>query len=416
MKHRVIWIALLVLVIFYQCRISEPDDLLEKLMIGQADSFHEILDHPSEYKVQILYTRINRDKNNQPDFRTFDYHVDPGNYFYPASMVKMPVAFFALERIHELGIPGLTKYSTMLTDSAYSGQLRVLADSSARDLKPSVAHYIKKIFLVSDNEAFNRLYEFLGPDYINRTLHQKGYLYSRIVHRLSVPLSLEENRYTNPVRFYNANDQLIYQQGLNHSGEDFTSDHPILLGEGFLENDSVIRQPMDFSGKNFIPLSELHGMLVSFIFPGKVDSINGFNLSDDDRKFLLTYMSMYPRESIDPYYDEKYDDNYCKFLMYADRTARIPGNIRIFNKIGLAYGFLVESAYIVDFETKIEFFLSAVISVNKNRIYNDGLYEYDSIGFPFMGNLGRLIYQYEKDRYRKFEPDLSEFLINDTNE
>ena len=416
MKHRAVWNALLLLVIFYQCRVSEPDNLLEKLMIGEADSFQQILDNPGEYKVQILYTRVNRDKNNQPGLYTYSYHVDPGNYFYPASMVKMPVAFCTLERIHELGIPGLTKYCTMLTDSAYSGQSRVLVDSSARDLKPSIAHYIKKIFLVSDNEAFNRLYEFLGPDYINRTLHQKGYVYSRIVHRLSVPMSLEENRYTNPVTFYDANDQLIYQQGLNHSRADFTSDHPILLGEGYMENDMVIRQPMDFSAKNFNPLAELHGMLVSFIFPGKVDSISGFNLSDDDRKFLLKYMSMYPGESIDPYYDEKYNDNYCKFLMYADQPARIPGNIRIFNKVGLAYGFLIESAYIVDFEAKIEFFLSAVISVNKDRIYNDGIYEYDSTGFPFMGNLGRLIYQYEKDRYRKFEPDLTEFLIDDTNE
>ena len=61
----------------------------------------------------------------------------------------------------------------------------------------------------------------------------------------------------------------------------------------------------------------------------------------------------------------------------------------------------------------IEFFLSAGISVNRNRIYNDGVYEYDSTGFPFMGNLGRVVYQYEKERNRKYEPDLSEFMIHD---
>ena len=41
--------------------------------------------------------------------------------------------------------------------------------------RPTIAHYIKKILLVSDNDAFNRLYEFLGQQYINTTLHQMGY-------------------------------------------------------------------------------------------------------------------------------------------------------------------------------------------------------------------------------------------------
>jgi hypothetical protein len=331
-------------------------------------------------------------------------------------MVKMPVAFLSLEKIHDLDIPGLTKYSTMLTDSAYSGQSRIMIDSAIQNLRPSVAHYIKKIFLISDNDSFNRLYEFLGPDYINKTLHQKGYEQSRIVHRLSIPLSRDENRYTNPVRFYNAEDQLIYHQDLVRSEEDFTLKVPIFLGEGYMENDSLIRQPMDFSAKNFIPLAELHELLISVIFPDQVDSINGFHLTKEDRKFLLRYMSMYPRESNDPYYDEKYGDNYCKFLMFGDQTVRIPENIRIFNKIGLAYGFLVESAYIIDFDAKVEFFLSAVINVNENRIYNDGVYEYDSVGFPFMGKLGRIIYQYEKNRNRKYEPDLSEFIMNYKNE
>lgn len=416
MKYRLIWMVFSVLFMFFQCQTSETDDLLEKLMARHPDFFKEILEHPEEYRVQILYTRINRDVKNRPQFRTFSFHVDPRQYFYPASMVKMPVAFLALEKIHQSKVPGLTKYSTMLTDSAYSGQSIVMEDSSAKDLRPSVAHYIRKIFLVSDNDAFNRLYEFLGPDYINYTLHEKGYRQTRIVHRLSIPLSVEENRYTNPVEFYNEQDQLIYKQDLKYSEGDFIPRTEILLGEGFILNDSLVNQPMDFTAKNFIPLAELHGMLVSFIFPGKIDSLDSFELSADDREFLLNYMSMYPGESDVPGYGEKYDDNYCKFLMFADQQGKIPDNIRIFNKIGLAYGFLIESAYIVDFKVNIEFFLSAMISVNRNRIYNDGIYEYDSTGFPFMGNLGRIIYQHEKKRNRKYEPDLNEFMIHDINQ
>ena len=37
------------------------------------------------------------------------------------------------------------------------------------------------------------------------------------------------------------------------------------------------------------------------------------------------------------------------------------------------------------------FILSAIIKVNNNRIYNDNIYEYESVGFPFFAELGREI-------------------------
>jgi hypothetical protein len=33
--------------------------------------------------------------------------------------------------------------------------------------------------------------------------------------------------------------------------------------------------------------------------------------------------------------------------------------------------------------------------VNKDEVVNDGKYEYKSIGFPFMQELGRVFYRYE---------------------
>ncbi|HEX3073111.1 MAG TPA: hypothetical protein VHP30_05820, partial [Ignavibacteriales bacterium] len=110
------------------------------------------------------------------------------------------------------------------------------------------------------------------------------------------------------------------------------------------------------------------------------------------------------------YHDYKeYNDSYCKYLMYADTRDTLPANIRIFNKIGQSYGFLTDNAYIVDFDKNIEFFLSAVVYTNKDQIFNDDVYEYDAIGFPFLANLGKAVYNYEVNRERKVKPDLSEF-------
>ena len=136
-----------------------------------------------------------------------------------------------------------------------------------------------------------------------------------------------------------------------------------------------------------------------------------FNLSKDDLHFLYKYMSMLPRESKKPGYDSTYYDSYVKYFLFGDSKKSLDGNIRIFNKVGLAYGYLTDVAYIADFENKVEFMLSATIHVNKNQIYNDGVYEYDKIGLPFLANLGRVIYDFEKTRVKKFLPNLEKYML-----
>ena len=75
----------------------------------------------------------------------------------------------------------------------------------------SIAHYIRKILLVSDNDAFNRLYEFIGQQDLNQSLRQKGYLDKRIVHRLETALSKSQNQWTNPLRFVNGDNDNEYE-------------------------------------------------------------------------------------------------------------------------------------------------------------------------------------------------------------
>jgi hypothetical protein len=122
---------------------------------------------------------------------------------------------------------------------------------------------------------------------------------------------------------------------------------------------------------------------------------------------------MKPQESDFPQYDSSYNGAYSKLLMYGGK-GDIDPNIRIFNKEGDAYGFLTDVAYIVDFKNNIEFFLSASISCNSDGIFNDDHYDYETVGYPFLRNLGQVIYQYELQRKRKRTPDLSTFQIQDS--
>jgi len=94
-------------------------------------------------------------------------------------------------------------------------------------------------------------------------------------------------------------------------------------------------------------------------------------------------MSILPRESEYPKYDQW--DSYVKFFLFGDKKDTMPDHIRIFNKVGDAYGYLTDCAYVVDYDNRVEFLLTVAVSVNANQIYNDGVYEYDIDRIPVYG-------------------------------
>lgn len=391
-------------------RMNKTDDFLENLLKSRSE-FSDILSNRDSLRVQIIYTQINRQSNNQPAFTNYYFNVNRDNYFYPASTVKMPVAMLALQRLNELKIFGLNKYSTMITEKDFSRQTSVYNDPTASDGRPSIAHYIKKIFLVSDNDAFNRLYEFLGQEYINEQLKRMGYQAADILHRLSIPLSEEENRHTNPVSFFNESAKVLYSQPMQVNKQPYPQRNET-IGRGYFADGKLIDTSLAFSKKNRLALEDLTGILKSIVFFNAVPLKQRFNLTEDDRRFALKYMSQYPGETIFPSYDTTtYCNAYAKLLLYGSGKEAIPKNIRIFNKEGDAYGFLTDIAYIVDFENNIEFMLSATIYCNSDGILNDDKYDYETIGLPFLKNLGKLIYDYELKRERVHQPDLSAFKL-----
>ena len=398
---------------FFSCErpVAEDEHLLENLMSRNTDQFDRILQGKDSFEVQIIYTQINRDENNRPQFNSFYYQVDSARYFYPASTVKLPLVLLSLEKLNQLGIKGLDKYTPMFHDSVYAGQLSVAKDTTSENGLASIAHYAKKILIVSDNDAYNRLYEFMGQEEINKTLREKGYGV-RILHRLERPLTPDQNRHTEAVRFVQ-HDTVVYSQPMLVNKDSIQAPARVLKGIGFMKNDTLVNKPFDFTYKNFYSLSDQQKLLRAFLFPESVKPSLRFNVTENDRQFVLKYMSQLPAETLFPPYktDTTYYDAYCKFLMFGDSNAKIPGGIRIFNKVGDAYGYMMDNAYIVDFENGVEFMLSAVINTNTDGIYNDGKYEYKTLGYPFMKNLGELMYTYELKRKREHKADLSAFKI-----
>lgn len=409
-------ITLPVLFVVFACfsctKLSQQDENLVENLMKTDTSFQQVLQNKEKFEIQIVYTQIDRDENNLPLFRSYFFRVDTTQYFYPASTVKFPLCLLALEKINHLKIAGLDKYTPIFHDSVYAGQKSVRVDTTSENGLPSVAHYIKKILAVSDNDAHNRLYEFMGQKATNDILHKKGYNV-RFLHRLERALSPDQNRHTEKVRFVK-DGTVVFEQPMLVNEDSIEAPFVVLKGKGYYKNDTIlVQKPFDFTYKNFFSLLDQQEMLRAVLFPTSVDATKRFDLTDADYKFLYQYMSQLPTETIyPPYYkDSTYRDAQCKFLMYGAGKERIPDDIRIFNKIGNAYGYLIDNAYVVDFDSGVEFMLSAVINVNTDEIYNDGKYDYETIGYPFVKNLGQLIYRYELGRPRPRKPDLSKFMM-----
>ena len=376
------------------------DNWLEQLLLANGSAkLKEVLANRDSFQYQVIYTRIDRNPEGYPIFTNFHLNVDRDRYFNPASTVKLPVALAALEKINRLRQWGIDRTTPMLTDSAFSGQTAVHSDTSSANGLPSVEHYIKKIFLVSDNDAYNRLYELVGQNELNEMLRQKGYPGARIIRRF-VPMTEEENRHTNPVRFVK-NGKLLYNNKAQYNSRPFHFPRKILIGRAYYDrNDSLIHQPMDFTAHNNLPLQDLQQMLQSVIYPESVPAQKRFLLTPDDLQFLRRYMSAYPSESTKPTYDtSEFFNSYTKFFFKGGRRTP-PPHLRIFNKTGWSYGFLTDASYVIDTLHNIEFMLCAAIYVNADGVLNDNKYEYEETGYPFFAGLFEVIYEYEKRRRR----------------
>jgi hypothetical protein len=287
--------VLLITCLTFSAKTQEKtDSWLKQLLLSKASPLlAHVLNNPDSFQYQIIYTEINRNKKNQPSFTHHYFNVDPTRYYNPASTVKLPTALIALEKMNELKGKGVDIYTTMLTDSSFNGQTAVTTDTSAENNLPSVANYLKKIFLVSDNDAYNRLYEFDGQETLNKRLWEKGYTNTRITRRF-VTATEEQNRHTNGIRFVQG-DQLIYRQSPVTSNARFDFSKQVLFGKGhFDNNDSLINTPMDFTTHNCLPLQDLQQMLQSVLFPESFAANPPVKIKPKNRQIHLQKISEKP--------------------------------------------------------------------------------------------------------------------------
>ena len=380
-----------VFLIFILLKCSAPKTVLDSALNDCNPAIKKVLKE-KKYEIQILLSQIIRNPTGEISFEENSYQIDEDQYFYPASTVKLPIAILALQKLNTLKSKGIQiNGNTPFYITSRKGDTIIKSDSTNKKGFVTVNHLIKKIFLVSDNDAYNYLFDFLGRDYINIELNKRNLKQSQIRHKF---LFGADNINTWEYTFFDKNQNIVFHQPSLNS-ELNLKPHKLkglFKGNAYKSSGNLLNEPMNFSKKNRISIRNLDGILKRIIFPEVFSKQERFNLTNEDYSFLRYWMSRNTLESTNPNYNNgKYWDSYSKFFIYGDQKGAMNREIRIYNKVGSAYGTLTDVAYIKDENNEVEFFLTATILVNENNVFNDDVYEFDRVGIPFLAALGRAV-------------------------
>ena len=320
-----------------------------KSSLRKDDFLKEIIKDKEDYQIQILLTKINQN-NTQFDFNEYEYQLDDNQYFYPASTNKLPIVILTLKKINELRSKGseITLKSKIILNYKDDYSELVIRDSIT-----SFQNLIADVFLVSDNSASNILIDFLGYNYFNDEMKNAGFDKTYLNHKFNPDPYVNSTWQisdldNNIISSLNDNQKIIKADDKTNGLE--KGDRRYFKGE-------ILDESLNFSEKNRSSVTDMHNLIKYIFYPEIFDSTNNFNLNVEDYDFLRYWMSRFTYEDIGQKFigDEKFFETYNKFFIHGDEQSVSNEQIRVYNKIGQAYGTSIDNALIKNYQDNIEF-------------------------------------------------------------
>ena len=319
----------------------------------------------------------------------------------------------------------------------------------------TLADELRKLFVVSDNEAYNRCYDVAGPSraeaWARRSPEGAG-AGVRVRHRLWASATDDDNPAYLPavwasVRFVDddgreeetprwvrllparRDDALVEDprrpRGTTREDEsnedererEETSEDARGSGPGdarrlrpgprcrldvgvarVLPCGTLVSSPMNCAERNAAPLVALQAALTRVATP-LPNPDEEEDLTEAHRERVVGWMSALPRdEGYDP---DAFPDHHGKFFLPGVLRATGAGRggggeagargVVVTNKLGRAYGFTADNARIADARTGRAFYLAAAVETNANGVVNDDAYEYETTADPFMEHLAETV-------------------------
>lgn len=367
-------------------------DLMSRLH-GHDSLVDHVLENREKYRFQFIVTEIVEYKSEFILGQTHDYSA-PWWYFYPASMVKLPVALMTLEDLKRIDFS--TKATLQFDNDFTCGNMQFVEESRKGDL--SFEKMIRELIIVSNNNYYNSLYHFLSPQTINAKLKEKG-LGTTSIYRdftgCEMPLNLKTHGFS--VQEEGSGKigvQDVKVLELSNFASAYQYDTTKLLGSKHEYRGKIVDGPFDFNYNLEYPLRDIHSTSMRLFFPQFFDESERWDIREEDRQFLLNAMKSVPKDLNEKKYldQKKYPDNLYKYIVLGDDNADYDSVIT-YSKMGISYGFVTETAYVHDPKTGKHYVVTANLYVNSNDTVNDAKYEYEELARPFFARFGQLLLQ-----------------------
>lgn len=394
-SRTLLWISSIIFCFQSAFGQSNSNDQLMEFLKGKDPLVDRVLNQREQFRFQFIFTQVNK-QNESTNLETFDYSTD--DYFYPASVVKLPTALLTLEALNNKGVS--RNAILKIQQDQYCGNMTYIERTKARNL--SFEKMLRELIVVSDNHYYNALYHFLTPKRINSQLKQHGLLHTKI-YRSFTGCELPKSLFCNSFKVYEPAGTLQFSQNssqlpFDEFSNQYKYDSTKLLGAKHEYRRKIVSGPFDFNYNLEYPLNDIHGSMLRLCFPEQFSSTERWNIRAEDREFLLESMRQVPKNLGGKFSDQKkYPDNLYKYVVHGVQHPDYR-NIISTSKIGISYGFVTETAHIKDPQSGKEYVLTASIYVNANDTVNDGDYEYDEIARPFLAKLGQLLLEFQQSK------------------
>jgi len=367
-----------------QNSIENENDFYQ-LILGKDTLVDHVLLN-DDYRVQIRYTDI--DETNSLNTIAIGEQL----YFFPASTVKLIVAAFVLEIVQTKDLK-LSDYIVFNQDVNCGNSLFV---TNSKKKEVSIGEMLEEMLIVSDNNHYNAFFHFVTPGYMKERLDEMGLSDVKIFRSFTGCNEIEHLK-TNSYSVYR-NDSLITSfAGSQFDVDEFKSKYTYSeekrIGAYNMQGKDIFPGPYNFNYNLELPLDDLHAILLRIYQPRLFTESQCFKLNEVSLSYLKKQLEAYPSQLRNNKFKDgnKYPDQLYKYAIIGEGKV-LTDSLTLGSKLGLSYGFVTETAYVIDQKHDIEFALSISIYCNKNKTVNDGIYEYESIARPVISRISNMLY------------------------
>jgi len=362
-----------------QSIIEQDASALLKIIKGKESIVDKVLANPEKYHLQINFTAVQEDLGK---VTMNNYSLYKDKYFYhPASLIKFPLALISLEILTTYQENASVNLQTPIQSKTCACDYGT--DNYVNRLKqPNLDVLFKEMLIMSNNEAYNFFYDFVGTTIFNKRM--KYLNLSNIILRN---------------RFYSGCGGTASKMhgGITFIKDSLDNSYTINCESDTLQSalQTIYLNAAGSQSYNLVSLHSLHQLMIRLFYPTAFNEELKLNMSEKNLNYFKKTISSYPN-SIPEY--QGYPNHYHKYLIPPHLINNKDSNIKIYSKNGNAGGYISDVMFFTDEKNNIKYFLSVSMYNARTKYYYRRRARYTSPGIDFFRQLSKILYNYEKEK------------------